>query len=445
MGKMRIAATAMLALALGTLAFASARAAAPAETVLYIFEGGSDGGTPLGVLVADGVGNLYGTASTGGSTKCTGGCGVVFKLSPPATAGQKWTQTVLYSFKGGVDGRTPLAGLAFDSQGVLYGTTVEGGNSVQCTSGCGTVFRLSPPAATASPWTEKVLYSFTGGANPAYPLGGVVMDSSGALYGTTGQYPLGGPCTCGTVFELAPPAGAGTAWKLTVLHKFSGGSTDGSLPLSTLLLGTNGELYGVAELGGSTNCIGFGCGIVFEMLPPAGTRKSWAEKVIYSFVGTGELGNGSDGAAPSSDLIEDFEGVLYGTTTYGPGCTGLGCGAVFKLTPPTTTTGSWTQSTLYAFKGGADGESPTTGRLAFGQPGILYGTTPVGGAGAGGTVFQLTRSSDGSSWAEKILQSFQTVGGSTPQGGVINIAGHLYGTASKGGASSAGAVFEITP
>ncbi len=124
---------------------------APAEAVLHTFNGGSDGSYPNAGLIADGKGNLYGTTATGGTSYCGGGgCGTVFKLTPPASAGGTWTETVLYAFTGGSDGANPQAGLILDASGALYGTTTEGGASCPpsySTRGCGTVFKLTPPAS----------------------------------------------------------------------------------------------------------------------------------------------------------------------------------------------------------------------------------------------------------------------------------------------------------
>jgi uncharacterized repeat protein (TIGR03803 family) len=168
--------------------------------------------------------------------------------------------------------------------------------------------------------------------------------------------------------------------------------------------------------------------------------------VIYVFEGgSGGLGSGSDGGYPSSDLVADANGALYGTLYTGPGsgCT-FGCGGVFKLTPPAAHSTAWTESTLYAFKGGKDGASPTTGHLAFNRQGDLFGTTPIGGAVSDGTIFRLTPVGKTSRWTEAVIHSFSAApDGSSPQGGVTLVSGLLYGTTTKGGASGAGTVFQI--
>jgi uncharacterized repeat protein (TIGR03803 family) len=203
------------------------------EKVLYSFAGTGDGCLPVyGRLIFDSEGALYGT--TQGTTRVIGAApsGVVFKLAPPA-AGHMWTETVLYSFKGGSDGSRPWAGVIFDSKGALYGTTLEGGGGASCgTAGCGTVFKLKPPAAGLTLWTEKVLYRFQGtaGGDGEAPQGGLVFDTTGALYGTTFA---GGNIQLGTVFKLKPPAAGLTQWTEKVLSDLPSG---GANPIGDPLL-----------------------------------------------------------------------------------------------------------------------------------------------------------------------------------------------------------------
>jgi uncharacterized repeat protein (TIGR03803 family) len=202
------------------------------ETVLYSFTGGADGGFPYGNLIQDAAGNFYGTTNGGGAS----GAGVVFKLAP---SGQ---ETVLYSFTGGADGGYPLAGLVRDAAGNFYGTTNGGG-----ASGTGVVFKVVPSGQ------ETVLYSFTGGADGAYPWWVTpVLDSAGNLYGTT---IAGGTANAGVVFKVAPSG------QETVLHTFTGGA-DGGNPEAGVILGREGQLYGTTAFGGRTNV-----GVVFEIKP----------------------------------------------------------------------------------------------------------------------------------------------------------------------------------
>ncbi|HTV34548.1 MAG TPA: choice-of-anchor tandem repeat GloVer-containing protein, partial [Methylocella sp.] len=284
------------------------------ETVLYSFKGGSDGINPYAGLIADKEGALYGTTYKGGTG---GGYGTVFKLTPPDKGQTAWTETVLYSFKGGSDGINPYAGLIADKDGALYGTTYFGG-----TGGYGTVFKLTPPAKGQTAWTPAVLYSFKG-SDGAYPYAGLIADKEGALYGTTFQGGAGG-CQngCGTVFKLTPAAKGQTAWTETVLRSFCSQPTcSGAYPYASLIADKESALYGTTY-GGA----GEGFGTVFKLTRPAMGQTAWTESALYSFKG------GSDGASPRADLIADKNAVLYSTTIFGGGgsCQ-YGCGTVFKL------------------------------------------------------------------------------------------------------------------
>jgi len=338
------------------------------ETVLHTFTGGSDGAN-AGRVVIDKSGVLYGTTYSGG----TSNAGTVFSLTPPASPGGAWTETVLHTFTGYSDAN-PNAGLAIGKSGVLYGTTFSGG-----TTGSGTVFSLTPPPSPGGAWTETVLYNFTGGSDGGNPNAGPAIGKSGVLYGTTSS---GGTTGNGTVFSLTPPVSPGGAWKETVLHGFTGG-TGGSeaFSLGGVVIGL-GVLYGVTLSGGTGTCtyIGIlGCGTVFSLTPPVSPGGAWTETVLHGF--TGDNGGG-DGAFPSGVVIGK-SGVLYGTTI---GNTGYG--TVFSLTPPASPAGAWTETVLYTFTGGSDGSSPNGG-VAITKNGVLFGTAPFGGTGNIGTVFAL--------------------------------------------------------
>jgi uncharacterized repeat protein (TIGR03803 family) len=363
----------------------------------------TDGSDPAAGLIQD-AGNLYGTTVVGGAY----GYGTVFKLAPPAKSGGTWTETVLYSFTGGTDGANPWAGLVQDAQGNLYGTAYAGGNNLgYCDDGgCGTVFKLAPPAQSGDTWTVTVLYNFTGspddGANPY--TGSLVQDAQGNLYGTT---LLGGNTACesgcGTVFTLAPPAQSGGAWAETVLHSFCSESncTDGEIPDAGLVL-TGNNLYGTTSEGGDIACFSpYGCGTVFELAPPTQSGDAWTETVLHSF-------SGIDGDGPSG-LVQDTKGNLYGTTNAGGGrgkgivsCSpNYGCGTAFKLAPPAQSGGTWTETVLYGLTGTkGDGSQPLAG-LVLDTEDNLYGTTYFGGdlacfASYGcGTVFKLATASQG--------------------------------------------------
>jgi uncharacterized repeat protein (TIGR03803 family) len=339
------------------------------ESVLYSFKGGKDGAYPLAGVVLDTAGNLYGTAGN-----------IVFKLSPNQKGG--WTETVLHSFKGGSKGADPN-GLVLDAAGNIYGTASGGGKSGgNCfSSGCGVVFKLSPN--TRGIWTETVLWTFSG-----YPYDGslswsnflfgpgaaLVLDAAGGLYGTT---PSGGRSTscdnsgCGTVFKLTPPKAGDSAWTEHILHSFATATGDGISPLGTLVFDQVGHLYGTTEFGGTGACTyQAGCGTVFQLSPSS--RGEWNEKVLYNFC---SKTNCDDGLTPASNLIFDQNGNLYGTTPQG-NSSGGNWGLVFKLSPGSG--GNWTESTVFAFDGGKDGGSPYGG-LVSGSTGNFYGATQGGG------------------------------------------------------------------
>jgi uncharacterized repeat protein (TIGR03803 family) len=391
--------------------------AANTEKVLYTFTGGNDGGDPASQLIFDSSGNAYGTTVVGGSATF----GTVFKLTPHATG--KWTETVLYSFLGGADGKNPYGGVIMDAKGNLYGTTVAGGSGGLCANGdgCGTIFKLTHSGNT---WAERVLYSFTGGTDGAGPGGGLVFDKKGNLYGTT---PDGGDvngCGCGVVYQLAPTRGGG--WKQKVIHTFTGGNDGSTGSLGSLFIDKAGNVYGIAELGGA-----HAAGTAFKLSLVSG---KWKMSTLDEFRGTPHAG------FPYGGLISVAAGSLYGTTYYG-GANGLG--SVFKLTLGST--GKWSESVLYSFKTGTDGNSPTS-TLVFDAHGNLYGTTSAGGdANGDGTVFKLTPISGGK-WKETVVHRFKnSPDGANPYYGlVLDKAGNLYGTTASGGVSS-GVVFEFTP
>jgi uncharacterized repeat protein (TIGR03803 family) len=393
-------------------------------TTLYSFTGGADGNTPFGSLIKDKAGNLYGTASWGGSEggNCTynggygTGCGTVFELT---RSGSVWSFTLLYSFNGYPDDAANPANefLAFDKLGNLYGTTYYGG-TVPCSGqpGCGTVFKLTP---SQNGWTETMLYSFPQGNGAFSPDSGVVVDKVGNLYGTTFHSGTGP----GTVYKVTP---SGTE---TVVYAFTGGA-DGGYPFGGLVLDRKGNLYGTTQYGGTgQNCGGSGCGTVFKIAPDG------TETVLYSFAG------GNDGQWPWAGVILDKLGNLYGTTWVGggTGCGGNGCGTVFKLAP------DGTETILHSFNS-SDGEG-VWGGVIFDAKGNLYGTTFVGGAYGEGTVYELTPS--GGVWTQTVLHSFDSFAGSDdgayPHGSLLLKGGILYGTTQAGGANFQGTVFGLNP
>ena len=271
------------------------------EKVLHNFGQGSDGSQPAGGLIFDAAGRLYGTTYFGGSN----GYGTVFQLIP--SAGGDWTEKVLHSFSG-TDGSNPVYGsLTFDAAGNLYGTTYAGGSY-----GVGAVFELTP--SMGGGWSEKVLHNFGQGSDGSQPVGGLIFDAAGRLYGTT---QVGGSFYHGTVFELTPEPGGD--WTEKVLHNFSGGA-DGAVPNVGLIFDAAHNLYGTTDLGGA-----YGWGTVFELAPsPHAVGGGWTAQVLHNF------GQGSDGADPYGTLIFDPAGNLYGVTEYG-GAYHFYDGTVFEL------------------------------------------------------------------------------------------------------------------
>jgi uncharacterized repeat protein (TIGR03803 family) len=345
---------------------------------------------------------------------------------PVATAAGERT---LHLFGSGADGAKPAAALVADASGALYGTTVFGGSG-SCPGGCGTVFKLTP---SGRGFIESVVYSFSGGDDGAAPYGGLIVDATGALFGTTaaGGGTGCGDSGCGTVYKLTP---AKNGYVESLLYAFQGGN-DGSAPrFGTLLEDATGALYGTTESGGGPGCRGVGCGTVFKLAP---RRNGYAESVLYRFQG------GSDGIAPLYGVIADARGVLYGATSAGgsSGCArGYGCGTIYALTPAHA---GYAQSVLYRFSGGLDGAGPNA--LTGDARGVIYGSAVSRGARGNGTVFSLTPARGG--YTENTLFSFgDGATGSGPAGHLLfDATGALYGTTLSGGAFGNGTVYRLTP
>ena len=372
-----------VAISAGMLAVSLALSASPDPSNLYTFTGGlsynsGDGASPLGGLVDGKNGALYGTTSAGGGSYG----GTVFALTPPATSGGPWTESILYNFSlpGSGDASLPVWGLITSQNGTLYGTTMFGGPTSGCLgNGCGTVFSLTPPATLGGAWTENVLYGFAGGSDGESPTASVIFGPNGTLYGAT--YGGGGTgCAaalnvgCGTVFVLIPPAIFGGAWTENLIYSFSGG-TDGGNPYSSLILGPNYTLYGTTIYGGASNN-----GTVFALTPPATSGGAWGESVLHAFKRTGT----GDGAAPYAALLLAKDGALYGTTEAGGA---VGIGTIYKLKPPASLGGVWTEG-LISLAGVPDAANSYAG--LFAKNGTLYGTTFSGGVSNAGTVFEVT-------------------------------------------------------
>lgn len=288
------------------------------ETIIHEFNGlTGDGCFPYSYIISDKAGNLYGTTNEGGTlngiqnTFCFEGCGSVFKLAPNLDG--TYTETVIHSFSGtDNDGRNPFSGLVMDAHGNLWGTTYLGGSGCGG-SGCGTVFELSPTPDGG--WNET-RFNFTGNSTGMNPYGGLVIDKSGNLYGTT----VSGGVGHGIVFKIGPKAGGG--FIEGVLHKFG---SDGAFPFNPLAIDGAGNLYGSTSAGGTANA-----GVLFKLT--RGTTGGFTYGTLYSFQ------NKNDGGAPQELLVIDVKGNVFGTSGTGGNfngeCSGnSGCGVVWEFQP----------------------------------------------------------------------------------------------------------------
>jgi uncharacterized repeat protein (TIGR03803 family) len=365
---------------------------------------GSDGEYPNSSLVQATNGDFYGTTSGGGAS----GAGAVFISAPAGTL------TTLYSFcseTGCTDGEYPEA-LVQGSDGNFYGTTEAGGRDYfgACSSGCGTLFRVTPSGALTTLYTFCSASSCLDGS---YPEAGLVQGSGGNFYGTTSN---GGAAGYGTVFKMNPQ-GLLTA----PLYSFcsQSGCSDGAYP-GALVQGSDGNFYG------TTCCYGAHSGGTVFRITPQGKLTT-----LYSFCSQSGC---TDGGDPYGGLVEGSDGNFYGTTYEGGANTD---GTVFRITPQGTLT------TLYSFcsqSGCADGSGPEAG-VVQGSDGNLYGTTHEGGAnGNYGTVFKITPSG-----SLTTLHSFDGTDGSAPVAALIQgVNGAFYGTTNEDGAVGDGTVFRVS-
>jgi uncharacterized repeat protein (TIGR03803 family) len=388
--------------------------AKPKYAVLYSFKGApDDASTPEAALV-DLNGMLYGTTLEGGAEDA----GAIFTIAPSGE------EQLLYSFKGyGSGSRTRSAPSdLIDVNGTLYGTTQSGGTNAK-----GSIFTI------AASGKVSVLYSFKGctiddGDSPS----GDLLDVNGKLYGTTRFG--GSTCSasfggCGTVFSIAP---SGSENVLYSFKCYPDGAHPGGGPDSSLV-NVNGALYGTTAYGGSKTSGPYchqglgdsGCGAVFAI------TASGSEKVVYSFGGTHD--GSPDGVHPTAGLI-DVNGKLYGETPMG-GPEGEDGGTVFAV----TTSGK--ERVLHGFGGGGDGKGPVGGLVSL--KGALYGITRYGGDRQHddqyGTIFSITPAGE-----ETVLETFDNQGSAFPDARLINVNGTLYGTAQRG-ADNDGTVFSIKP
>jgi len=392
------------------------------ESVIWSFHGTpNDGAAPTGKVAIDREGNIYGTTQYGG----TQDWGIVFELSPGGT----WTETLLHSFCQDfdgyqcTDGAQPIGGLITDATGNLYGTTYSGGSGA-CgfqSGGCGTVFELSPPSVPGGVWTYSVLYNFCSQQNcadGALPMGRLQLDSSGNLYGTG----VGGG-NGGVVFELSPGM---NGWTESVLYDFCQKGKfpicpDGYSPKAGVTLGKDGSLYGTTSGGGSPKFEGGG--VVYRL---SRGPNGWSETVLDSFSSQ----SGSKGGDLLGAVNFDPAGNLYSTASGGGK---FNLGTVFRLSP----LNGGSQATL-SFDG-SDGAGPVAGVLIDPRNGTLYGTT-TGANQNLGTVYKI-RGKD-----LTVLHYFGGSDGAEPKTGLeADRHGNLYGTTEFGGDSNMGVVFQITP
>jgi len=405
----------------GALLFLSLSVRAQAQTfhVIHSFSGGADGATPVAGLSIDRAGRLYGTASAGGLVlnDCPSqGCGTAFRLQP---AGEGWFLLPLYSFKGGSDGYSPGARMTFGANGLLYGTTELGGGNACYYSTCGTAFQLSPPAAACKnaicSWNESVIHRFEPTPAPGNPFPGPMVFDQA---GNLYGYANQGAYYYGANYELSPGS---DGWTITSLFNWPDGGAE-----SGVVFGADGNLYGPNE--------GAGYGGIYQLQH---TGSSWTPNQLFTIIDIED-----DGYVTEGGVVLDNAGNVYGSTlAYGPN----GGGTVFELSA-----GTWNFTLLYGFSGnGGPDES-----LSMDSAGNLYGTTNADGAYNKGNVFKLTPSANG--WTYTDLYDFTggSDGGYPISNVVVDAQGNLYGTTAYGGSgpctsryngNGCGTVWEITP
>jgi uncharacterized repeat protein (TIGR03803 family) len=319
----------------------------------------SDANPAYSGLVSDTNGNLYGTTLAGH----------LFELVPPQKGQTTWSYNNLYDFPVGY---FPVAGVTFGADGALYGPV--GG----CSGTFGCIMRFTPNKK--GKWTGAELYDFTSGNDAYQPAAPISFGPGGAIYGTT-EYGGGGTqCNnslgCGTVYQLTPPAQGQTNWTEAVLYAFTGGA-DGANPLGGVTFDQAGNLYSTTY----SNYVKPYGGVAFELSPPAQGQTAWTYTQIYAF-----RANDKDAALPTSGMVFDAAGRLYGTTYSGGSA---GAGAVYQLTPPHGPSKTWTETVLYSFGSHQfDGLQPWAAPTFDGNN-VLLGTTSNGGRGFFGTIWRL--------------------------------------------------------
>jgi uncharacterized repeat protein (TIGR03803 family) len=406
--------------------------AEPAESVLYSFKGGADGSTPLSNLLADGKGDLFGVTLEGGTGCGGGGCGAVFELVRTSRGGYR--ETVLYRFLGGpTDGEYPSGGLIFGPDGALYGSTGLGGPiNHYCKNGCGTVYRI---ALTPSGAVESIVHLFEGGlADGAQPDGPLVMTTGGTMYGIA-QSGAVKKCVgthCGAVYAIVT---ASSGFSERLVYKFSGGTLGGN-PGNGLTADAAGNLYGTAGGGLKVCPVGVhACGMIYKLV---NSSSGFTEDPIYRFR------HGVN--YPNGPLTVGTDGTVYGAAS-GGGSTGCGyhgygdCGALFVLSPRNN---RYEERDFDVFSGGAGGGP--NGGIVVGADGALYGTTAADGPvpSSFGTAYKAIPTASG--YSITVLHAF--VGGSDgllPNGPLIMTDHELYGVTYGGGVNQNGTVYRLSP
>jgi hypothetical protein len=368
---------------------------------IYEFAGGVDGSQPIGSVVFDSSGSLYGVTWKGGLYSY----GTVYQLNPPSEPGGAWTKQILYNFTDGADGGGPNMPLVFDKAGSLYGVTNSGGNLAQCSGyGCGTIFKLTPPAVPGDSWTETTIYTMQNEIGQT----GLTFDGAGALYAAS----LGWTVSNTYIFKLSPSQTPGGAWTRTILSKVANNIEP------NLVFDNEGALYGAVWSS------------IFKLSPPTGSGH-WTLQYIYAFTY-----NADPYAGP---VFDKSTGHLFGTAAFGGRCSGA-CGIVYELGESGNV---WQEANIYDFQGRSDGFSPMAAVTLDPSNGALYTTTDVGRDFGAGSVIRLMPPHQGGRWTETTL--WKVPGGEYSHNSAVVIhKGNLFGTTEDGGSGS-GAVFEVTP
>lgn len=380
---------------------------------------------PVSTPIADGVGNLFGTSSSGGAY----GSGFVYELVAPGNGVARWSFRKLQDFDGATV-QFPLGRLASDTVGNLYGVSFYGG-----TLGEGALYELLKPATRAGRWRLELLHSFRAGRDGEFPYAGVTLGPDGTIYGTTFG---GGQVSVGTAYTLSPPDKAGKR-TYRVIHQFHGftGRKDGANPESNFVFEGTGNLIGTTSDASIAN------GTVYELSPPRDGAGDWSFRTLYRFQG------GADGTLPQGELTTDAAGHIFGTTLSGGTANG---GTAFELTPPGHQSTKWTEQTIATFGTDAgDVLAPSDG-VSIDQQGRLFGATKGGGNAATycfGGVFRLTPPLQGSTtWTKDILvllgQPNTVRLGCNPSGSLTPlVGGKFFGV--NGEDSSEGTVYSVSP